>query len=251
LFNFSDVSAMIHKIQPTHLLHFAWYAVPGKFWSAVENLEWVSASLNLLKEFSKIGQRAVFAGSSAEYDWNYGYCTENYTPLEPLSLYGTCKNSLQKVFTSYTNGIQLQSVWGRIFFLYGPNEPKEKLVGGLIHSLINGKIFETSSGEQIRDFLYVEDVADAFVALLESNVTGNVNIASGLPVKVKDFILKIAEQMDKVELVKIGARPTSLAEPPFLLADVTRLNKEVGWVPKRTLNEGIQATINWWKENQS
>ena len=68
-----------------------------------------------------------------------------------------------------------------IFFLYGPHEPPGRLIPSVIQALLKGEFARCSHGRQIRDFLYVEDVAEAFVALLDSDITGPVNIASGSP----------------------------------------------------------------------
>ena len=88
LFDYQEVRQKIAAIRPSHLLHFAWYAEPGKYWTSVENIKWVQASLELLMVFQQSGgKRAVFAGSCAEYDWNYGFCSESVTPLVPNTLY--------------------------------------------------------------------------------------------------------------------------------------------------------------------
>ena len=71
----AQVSALLAQVRPRHLLHSAWYAVPGKYWTAPENFRWVRASLHLLQTFAAHGgRRVVVVGSSAEYDWHYGYC---------------------------------------------------------------------------------------------------------------------------------------------------------------------------------
>lgn len=96
LLNADEQRRLVKQVKPTHLLHLAWYATPGKYWTSVENIRWVKASLDLTINFMEQGgKRAVFAGTCAEYDWSYGYCSEGVTPTRPATLYGTCKNSLQ------------------------------------------------------------------------------------------------------------------------------------------------------------
>jgi len=244
-----QTSKLIDNIRPTHLLHLAWYAVPGKYWTSSENFRWVQASLTLLQEFAhKGGQRVVMAGSCAEYDWKYGYCSEQITPLFSSSIYGVCKNSLQSMLEAYSSQFSLSSAWGRIFFLYGSHEHPNRLVSSVVGSFLQGMPARCTNGEQIRDFLYVSDVASAFVSLLESDVSGTVNIASGSPVAVKTIILQIAEQLNKHELLELGALPLSTNEPPLLVADVTRLSKEVNWKPKYDLDYGLEQTISYWKQ---
>lgn len=240
---------LIAKIKPSHLLHFAWYAVPGKYWTSLENIRWVQSSLNLLDAFIFYGgQRAVMAGTCAEYDWKYGYCSEKLTPLVPSTLYGSCKHSLQLLLDSVSKQTGLSTAWGRIFFSYGPHEHPDRLVSSVIRSLLLGEHARCSHGNQIRDFLYVKDVADAFVALLESNVQGPVNIGSGKPVVLKDMLRHISYKLNGERNINFGVVPVSLDEPPLILSDVNRLNKEVGWVPKYDLDKGLNETISWWRK---
>ena len=187
------------------------------------------------------------AGTCAEYDWQYGYCSEQVTPLAPATLYGTCKHSLQIVLDSFARQTGLSAAWGRIFFLYGPHEHPSRLISSVIVSLLKGEPARCSHGNQIRDFLYVEDVADAFTALLESDITGPVNVASGGPIALRDIIYKIAEKIDREDLIQLGVVPVSSHEPHLLVADVSRLTDEVGWMPKYNLDRGLEQTIAWWR----
>lgn len=250
LLNAVQQKHLIAEIKPTHLLHFAWHTTPGKYWTSLENFRWVQSSLSLLQEFhSHGGSRIVMAGTCAEYDWKHEHYSEQTTPLAPATLYGTCKHSLQSMLNSFCKETGLSSAWGRIFFLYGPHEHPARLVPSVIRSLLRGETARCSHGKQIRDFLHVEDVADAFVTLLESEVTGPVNIASGQPVALKDVICKIADKMNRRDLVQLGAIPAPADEPALLVADVSRLMSEVGWKSKYTLEDGLSATIDWWHKH--
>jgi nucleoside-diphosphate-sugar epimerase len=248
LLKLEEAKELVAGLKATHLLHFAWYAEPKKYWTSDENFKWVRASTELLKEFySNGGHRAVMAGTCAEYDWGQGICSENTTPLLPTTVYGKCKHSLQGALADFSGKTGLSSAWGRIFFLYGPNEHPARLVSSVIISLLQGKPASCSYGNQIRDFLHVEDVASAFVALLESDVRGAVNIASGRPIALKEVICKIGEKLKQPKLIRLGDIPSPKDEPPLLVADVKRLKEEVGWAPKYDIDSGLDQTIKWWK----
>lgn len=248
LLDLPQAAALMAVVQPSHLLHFAWYTMPGKYWTSAENLRWVQASISLLKNFVQhSGQRVVMAGSCAEYAWRYGYCSESTTPLDPATLYGICKHSLQLMLSAFSRNTGLSAAWGRIFFLFGPYEHPHRLVANVIRSLLSGEPARCSHGRQIRDFLYVQDVADAFVALLESGVPGPVNIASGQPVALRELIYKIAAKLNREDLIQLGVTSTPPDEPPLLVADVRRLHDEVAWAPKYDLDTGLEQTIEWWK----
>ena len=111
-------AGLVRDIAPSHLLHLAWYAEPGRFWTAPENLAWAEASIGLFRDFAACGgSRAVFAGTCAEYDWSGGVCREDTTPLRPATLYGACKLAVAGVVTAA--GAGPSTAWGRVFFPMG------------------------------------------------------------------------------------------------------------------------------------
>jgi len=248
LFDFSQQRSLVSRIRPSHLVHFAWCTANGLFWTSRENLRWVQASVALLKHFAEFGgRRTVFAGSCAEYDGSFGYCSEEITPTASRSLYGTCKNALQQIFTRYCRQEKISGGWGRIFFLYGPYETKSRLIPSVITALLDDKPARCTRGTQIRDFLHVEDAASAFCAFLTSEVEEVVNIASGRPVSIKEVVELIADKIGRRDLIELGAVPISEAEPPMLFADTKRLAQEIGWQPKYDLSRGLDHAIEWWK----
>jgi len=189
----------------------------------------------------------VLAGTCFEYDWSHGFCSERVTPLVPSSLYGRCKNSLNQIFEGFCAQAGLSGAWGRIFFVFGPYEHPSRLVSSVVQSLLAKTPVPCTHGRQIRDFLYVEDVARAFVDLLCSEVEGSVNIASGEPLSVKDLTLTIGEMLNASELLEFGKIPLSPSEPPLLVADVRRLRDEVGFRPRYSLEEALAKTIRFWE----
>jgi nucleoside-diphosphate-sugar epimerase len=239
---------LLAEVRPTHLLHLAWYAVPKEYWTSTENLLWVQGSLALLQLFMKYGgERAVVAGTCAEYDWGSDCCSETTTALVPATLYGTCKHALQLILSAFAAQQGLSLAWGRVFFLYGPNENPARVVAGVIQSLLNGQTASCTSGQQVRDFLYVEDVADAFVALLESQTIGPINIASGVRVTLREVVEEIGRQMNRPDLIQFGVLPDSANDPACLVADITRLLEELEWQPRYDLKTGLARTIEWWR----
>jgi nucleoside-diphosphate-sugar epimerase len=248
LHNAEQIVRLLAEIRPQYLLHLAWDVEHGVYWNSPENLRWVRSSLSLLQAFIDAGGiRAVTAGSCAEYDWNYGYCKEDLTPLNPATLYGVCKNALQKIFTAACREAGISSAWGRLFYLYGPGENEKRLVPSVVKSLLRGEEVLCTHGEQIRDYLYIKDAAEAFIAILENNLEGPVNIASGKAIKLKDLINEFAKVAGDENLVKYGAIKTDTADPPVLLANTDRLNIEIGWQPCFSLEKGIKETVKWWK----
>ena len=239
----------IAELQATHLLHLAWTTEPGRFWTSAQNLDWLAASLRLVRAFARGGgRRMVMAGTCAEYAWRpETHCIERETPTEPATLYGTAKNALHATAAAFAAQEGIALAWGRIFFVFGPHEQRGRLASSVAESLLRGETAECSLGEQVRDFLYAPELAQAFAALTLSGVEGPVNMASGAPLPVRDLITAIARAAGRPELVALGARPTSPNEPARLTADVARLRDEVGWTPRLSLDEAAERTVAWWR----
>jgi nucleoside-diphosphate-sugar epimerase len=312
LFDADQVDRLLATIRPTHLLHLAWIATPGVYWTSSENHRWVAASKHLLGSFAKCGGlRAVITGSCAEYDWTgSGVCHEFKTPLRPATVYGQCKNELRQwIVASFGHtglppcatkagpsgagmpqGTQekpkegnlvgrclrsctpvgvpapegpaylaqggspvdqrlsgLSVAWARLFFLYGEREHPARLVSSVARSLLAGEAAECSAGTQERDFLHTNDVADALIALVKSDLEGPINIGSGDAVSVRSVIEVVARVCGRPELVRFGARPTPPGEPQLLVADVSRLRNELNWRPSISLEDGVREVVNWWR----
>ena len=243
-----EMRALVSDAGASHLLHLAWYIAPGKWAAAPENFEWVRASLALFQAFRAAGGvRLVAAGSCLEYDWSYGYCAEGRTPCAPHTVYGACKHALE-VMTSALGKDGLSSAWGRIFFLYGPHEHPERLVASVIRSLLAGEPARTSHGNQVRDYLHAADVADAFVTLLESDVAGPINVASGQGVTLREIVRRLGELAGRPDLIRLGTVPAAPTDTPLVVADTTRLNTALGWRPQFDLGSGLAATMEWWRQ---
>jgi nucleoside-diphosphate-sugar epimerase len=240
---------LVARVAPTHLLHLAWYTAPDQFWSAIENVSWLRASLALAMSFSAHrGRRLVTAGSCAEYDWSRGFLSEADTPMAPATLYGASKHALHVTLAHYARQAGLSYACGRVFFMFGPHEKSSRLVASMIRAMLNREEARCSSGEQLRDYAHVRDVAGAFVALLDSDFEGPVNIASGQPVTIKEIVLRIADRLDARALVRLGERSSQSDDPPLLLADVRTLRDKLGWHDAFDLDAGLDDTIRWWRD---
>jgi nucleoside-diphosphate-sugar epimerase len=242
-------ASLVEEVKPSHLLHLAWYTEPGAFWTGPQNLDWLVGSVGLLRAFGEAGgQRAVMAGTCAEYAWQREtHCLEDATPTHPATLYGAAKHSLHVVAQAWAQQVGLSLAWGRIFHLYGPREPHGRLVSDVACALLRGEAARCTHGKQVRDFLYAPELGDAFAALLASEVSGPLNMASGVPVRVAEVIAAIALASGRPELVRMGALPADPAEPERLTADVRRLREEVGWAPSLDLRQGAEWTVSWWR----
>lgn len=115
-----SAARLIEAVRPTHLLHLAWVVTPGACWESPDNDKWVEASRELLLAFARHGgERAVVAGTCAEYDWAAaGVCREDETPTKPHTTYGRCKLGLSQWANSFGRERGVSVAWARLFWLY-------------------------------------------------------------------------------------------------------------------------------------
>ena len=236
-----DLEPLMRDVAPTHLLHLAWYAEPGRFWTAPENLDWVAATLRLVRSFARAGgRRFVGAGSCAEYDWSVAHLDERTTPVAPSTLYGEAKAATFRILEKAAPELGISFAWGRVFFPFGPYEKPARLLTSLFDGIARGEPVEFSAGTQQREFMHVDDVAGAFAALLDSELSGPVNIARGEPISVRELVERAARLAGGEHLLRFGARPMQPGEPPIMSAATERLRDELQFTPRFTLDAGLQ-----------
>lgn len=243
------VSAMLAQLRPQQLVHLAWCAKPGSYWTAAENLLWVRATLDLLETFRlNGGQAAVIAGTCAEYDWRYGYCQEALTPLQPATIYGRSKNAARELTEVFALVHGIPVAWGRIFQVYGPHEAQGRLLPATCQALLRGEEVRCTHGQQLRDFIHVKDAAAALLYLLQVQASGAFNIASGQPTRLQAVVEYLAKPLGRQELLRFGAIAAPADDPPLLLADMQKLSS-LGWRPQLDLHSGLDDTLAWWQSS--
>ena len=236
------------EFQPEVWIHLAWYAKPGKYLQSTKNISSMTDSVTLMRILSQVGCRqVVMAGTCAEYDTDLGYLRED-TPTRPVTLYAAAKLACFLIGQQIAAQAKINFAWGRIFYPYGPQEDVRRLVPAVIRTLLNGRSFAATYGEQVRDYIHVEDVAVAFCVLAENQTNGVFNISSGVPVTIHHLLETIGSLIGHDNLIKFGAQPYRTWEPPFICGENLRL-KEHGWHPKYSLLEGLNHTLRWWENN--
>ncbi len=243
---------IIAATQPTHLVHLAWDAQPGRYRDSPDNPAWAAASLDLLTRAVAAGvERIVGIGTCLEYGPFSGACREDVSACRPTTRYGQSKLAAAEGFLALARS-GAGVAWGRVFFPFGTDEAESRLIPALLQSLLAGKPFECSHGGQLRDFIFVEDLAQAIAALLESPLTGAVNLASGEPRSLRSVVEYFARQLDADSLVKFGARDVSGVDAePMIAADITRLQETTGWRPAVGFEAGAERTLAWWRSRLS
>ena len=191
----------------------------------------------------------IHLGSSDEYG-------ENLSPLKesiresPQSPYALGKlSSTHYLQQCYRQGI-INTVVLRPFLVYGERQSKERFLPYLIDNCLNDREFKVSSGEQIRDYLYIKDFNTALInALNNENAYGEViNIASGIPIAIKDVIKTVKELIGGGKPI-IGGLKYRRGESMKLYANIEKAKIILGWEPKYEFRDSLKKVIDWYTKN--
>ena len=199
------------------VIHAAWYAEPGQYLQSAKNLDCLTGTLQLAKGAtqSKV-RRFIGIGTCFEYDLTQGMLSVQ-TPLRPLTLYAGAKAA---AFMALSQGLPQQEVefaWCRLFYLHGDGEDARRLVPYLRTKFKANEPAELTSGNQIRDFLDVSEAGRMIVNMALSHLQGPINICSGIPITVRQLAEQIADEYGHRDLLKFGARPDNLIDPPCVV----------------------------------
>lgn len=250
LLDLANLSPALSEIRPELCIHHAWYAAPGHYLVADENISHLAAALSLARGLADVGcHRFVGVGTCLEYDTTARFLDES-TPTRATSLYAACKLSAFEVLTQMAALAKFEFCWLRFFYQYGPTEDRRRLVPSIVLPLLRGEPARFNAGEHVRDFLYIDDLASAVCAAALSDLVGPVNVGSGEPTTVRTVIETIGEICGRPDLLELGVLPYRREDPPFVCAKTDKLREATGWAPQYNLWTGLAATVNWW-QNQT
>jgi nucleoside-diphosphate-sugar epimerase len=236
------------KTRPESCIHAAWYAEPGKYLDSTENLDSLQSSLALIEELATAGcKHVVGVGTCFEYEMKSEALKED-SPTRPFTLYAAAKLAFHEVAAQRAKQLDMGLAWARLFYLYGPYEDQRRLVPAAIKALSKGEEFKTTSGEQVRDYLHIEDIASGLVALSAHRATGAFNVCSGEAVTIAGLMQTLGELLGRPELIRKGAFPNREWDPMYVCGVNERLRREAQWSPRYGLRDGLAQTIKWWKE---
>jgi len=242
-----EMKTQLKSIQPDLCIHLAWGETIDGYLSNSSNVDSLVIGLDFVRELVAIGcRRILIAGTCAEYDTSVA-CLSEASPHKPESLYAATKHALHIVADQFVREAGAELIWIHFFSLFGPFEDESRLIPSIILPLLRNDVAKVSPGAQVRDYLYVEDAAEAVCALAMSRFTGTINVASGRPISVGDLALKIGTILNKRELVSLGALPYKDSEPMFVCANIDRIRDVIGWSPRFDLDAGLKQAIEWWK----
>jgi len=210
----------------------------------------IGNAINLLEamRLNKINS-IVFSSSAAVYgEIKDSFVVENANK-EPLQPYGASKLAIENILSAYYHSFGINSVSLRYFNVYGPRDdqlPVTRAVPNWFKQILSGKKISLFwKGEQIRDYIFVKDLAKAhMLALQNCNGLKNYNVGSGSGQKMNKILQTIFMVTNKkVEIEDLGERP---GDPNILVADISKIKIELGWTPETNLENGLKETYDFY-----
>ena len=198
------------------VIHVAWYAEPGQYLQSPRNFDCLTGTLQLVK--GAVGARVrrfIGVGTCFEYAFTGGMLSID-TPLCPLTPYAAAKAAVFMALSHWLPAKGVEFAWCRLFYLFGAGEDPRRLVPYVRSKLAAGEVVELTSGNQIRDFIDVADAGRRIAEAALGQVQGPLNICSGKPVSVRQLAEQLADEYGRRDLLRFGARPDNLVDPPFV-----------------------------------
>ena len=255
LTDFKAVKSAIQQVKPDVIFHLAAYGVDYRQQDIHQAIDVnIIASVNLFEAFlANNGQKFIHTGSCFEYGQKNKPISE-FDLLDPTSVYGATKTSSVHLLVSMAKSMRSGGlVILRPFGVFGEYEGLHRFVPQVIDELKSGHTVQMTSGEQIRDYIYIDDLIDAYVLasiVPLKNKVEIINIGSGKGIAMKDLALIISKQLGAInDLLQFGALPYRLDEMMCLIANVDKAKSLLGWGPKVPIEKGIEHTIKWYSQN--
>jgi UDP-glucose 4-epimerase len=243
----SNWKSIIQEIRPHSVVLCDWNGVRGSAREFEDQEANCRRQLELLEAAAQSGvKNLINLGSQAEVGQVESEIQEAFQG-NPLTKYGIAKKNLSQNFLEFSGG-EMRVIWARVFSLYGTPQSDEWFIPKLVSALAKNQDFEMTLGEQIWNYLHVDDCARAIIYLLENdNETGIVNVAHPESITLRNIADIIHRNIATSGRIKFGSLPYRPSEPMSLLPAIHKLNR-LGWRPEKDLEEGIREFI-YWKTN--
>lgn len=243
----ADVDGLIGRLKPDVVFHF------GGLVTAAPDLQLVmptfnsllASTVNVLRAVTEFGGGRVILPGSREEPASSG--TDASVPTSPYAAAKLAASGYASMFARLygTSVVNL-----RTFMTYGPAQKPTKVIPYTILSLLRGVAPELSSGDQVLDWVYVDDVVDAYVAAAwRPGIEGRtLDVGSGTAIRLRDLIDRLGGLVDPSIAPRYGAQ-ADRPDPALEVADVDTTAAALGWRPRTSLDRGLASTVEWYRRS--
>jgi nucleoside-diphosphate-sugar epimerase len=250
-----SVDQVLRRVRPDLLIHLAMaYHQIGSLGGPDVVAVNLQATLRLHRAFSACGgRRFIGAGTCFEYGHLDADRIEEGAPCHPCYDYARAKAQATEALLAQGRETGTETLVLRVFAPYGPVEEQRRIVPQLIAAGLTNRRLALSPGEQVRDYVYVDDVAGAFVAAalqLALPATAAVyNVCSGVGHSLRQLAAAVSRVLGRTLDLQWGAIPYRPDEMMRLVGDNRRIGRELDWQPSCSLQEGLLRTASWMSAN--
>jgi UDP-glucose 4-epimerase len=247
----SSYAEALARFEPDTLIHLAWWGVQNQHRDDPHQVANLGATLALLEKAAASGVRHFIGlGSQAEYGPSKNVIDEN-APTRPTTVYGVTKLATGLLGEQFCRRVGIRFAWLRIFSSYGAGDDPSWLIPSTALSLLRGERPALTKGEQLWDFVHVDDVAAAICAVADTcEAAGVFNVGSGTVATIRSIVERLRDLVTPGAPLGFGELPYRVDQVMHLQADIQRLTMATGWKPKISLAEGLQQTVEWFREHR-
>jgi len=251
--DYTGLCKAMKSISPESVIHMATYGAYPRIQTDFDKIFETNmvGTVNLVRACDSVKYETfINTSSSSEYGLVRKKMSENDPPA-PVNYYGATKAGATIFCQTHTKITGAPIVTVRLFSVFGPYEEPSRLVPSTIkHCLCNEKL-EMTSGLQKRDFIYTQDIEDAYIELMKKpEIKGEViNIGTGNQYTVREMVEAIAKETKTGSKPVWGARESE-EKPDFSwVADTSKADSLLEWRPKHSLQMGVKKTVKWMESN--
>jgi nucleoside-diphosphate-sugar epimerase len=242
----------IDKIKPLAIYHLATYGSYPKQTDVNQMVATnVTALINLLDATQDIPYvRFLVSGSSSEYGKKNTPMKESDIP-KPNNMYAACKLAATNIILMHARAKAKPITVLRLFNVYGPYEEPGRLVRNVIAWVLSSQPIKLATGREARDFIYVSDVADAFIQAtrIDRKLDGEIfNIGTGRQTTIKQLAREVIRLTRLKVPIQTGVYEGRVWDSFRWQADTAKTRKILKWKASVSLESGLQKTITWYKQ---
>lgn len=245
-----QVRAEVAAVQPDWVFHLAAFGAYSSQTSLRQMIETnLMATVNLLDACAAVGFEVFLnTGSSSEYGFKDHAPNENEC-LEPNSSYAVSKAAATHYCHAITRSKNLNLATLRLYSVYGPFEEPTRLIPTMIIEGLQGRLPPLVNPQVARDFIYVEDVLNAYLLAAQhpTTIAGKVyNIGTGLQTNLEQVVELTRRSLSIPIQPQWGTMDDRKWDTSVWVADHARISKDLGWEPAYSFADGFQQTVNWF-----
>lgn len=247
------IEKLVSQINPTVIYHLAAYGGSSTQKNPEEIINTnILGTFNLLMATKNIPYTVfVNTGSSSEYGIKNKPMTETDL-LTPTFFYAAAKASATHIAQVFAKEFNKPVVTFRLFSVYGPYEQPGRFVPTITKNLIEQTPIQITPGDQRRDFVFIDDVVDAYILAIKNatKLSGEIcNIGTGYEYTNDEVVKKLFRATKKKTIIKKGSYAKRLWDTKHWVANITHTRKVLGWKPKYSLDTGLLKTYSWLQNN--